>query len=109
MNNEGINEYIADAIMGRPHGFLVEGKRFYLYPATLGRMFFTAELIKSLGVNEQMLRLNTSVALMQVAREKKGDCVWIITYCTCRTKKEIFDTELTQKRWQFLVNSLDFD
>lgn len=44
---------IADTIIEKPIGFIVDEQHFYIYPVTLGKTYILARLLKSLETNEK--------------------------------------------------------
>ena len=64
---------IADVIIGRPHGFVVGRKHFYLYPITLAKMFLLKRQIDALDINEKLLKTkeNTRKALYDIKAIEK--------------------------------------
>lgn len=101
-----IEQYIADAIMGRPYGFSVKDKHFYLYPLTLGKMCLLQRQIEKLEINQKNMQIDVSLEALRLAKEKKDDCLTIICYHTCKTPDELFDTLLVSDRKQFFEKEL---
>lgn len=84
--------------MERPYGFSVGEKHFFLYPVTLGKMFLLQRLIASLEVNTKNMQADVSAEALRLVNSKKGECLTIIVYHTCKTPEEIFDSELVAER-----------
>lgn len=103
---DDIEQYISDAIMEKPYGFTVEGERFYLYPATLGKMYLMNRVINQMGINQSNLRLNISMEALRLVEEKKDLCVSLIAYYTCSSKKEVDDYDLIEKRIELFKKEL---
>lgn len=97
-NDKEIESYLADTIMERPYGFSVGEQHFFLYPVTLGKMYLLQRQMENLDINEKSLRMNVSLEVLRLAREKKDECLTIICYHTCKTKDEVFDAMLMAER-----------
>lgn len=106
---ERIELEIADAIMGRPYGFAVEDRHFYLYPVTLGKMFLLQRQIEELGINEINLSFNVSLEALRLVRDSRDTCLSILTYHTCKTKEEVFDDVANEEKKTFLDKGLTDD
>lgn len=106
---DDIDQYIADSLIGKPYGFSVGKEHFYLYPVTLGKMFLERRLIQALEVNSKYLKTNVSAEAIRLARTKKDVCLTIITYHTCKTKDEVFNTELVSKRKALFGKELSYE
>lgn len=98
---------ITDVLLERPHGFYVGDHLFYLFPVSLGKMLLTQEIYKRLGINETAIKVNATVEALRVAKEKREDLLLLISYHTCRTKKEIYNTTLIDERVQYFSKELD--
>lgn len=93
-----IEQYLSDAIMGRPQGFSIGERHFSLYPLTLGKMQILQRQIESLDINQQTLQENVSVEALRLAEEKQDVCLTIIAYHTCKNADEVFDNILVSER-----------
>ena len=83
---------LADVIIGRPHGFTVGRKHFYLYPVTLAKMFLLKRLMEDLGINEDQLRQNPFLEALRLVRDSRETCCRIMAYHTApNTRKDLFD------------------
>jgi len=60
MDKEGkiIEMDIADTIMERPYEFHIGEMQFYLYPATLGKIYLLSRLTENLEINKDFLSIN---------------------------------------------------
>lgn len=89
MSKERFDETdIADAIMGVPRAsFEVEGKRYNLYPLTLGKALYLARFYRDLGLNAtQMKSDNVSAYLMAAFSHKETACRIIAIHCANRAE-----------------------
>ena len=91
-------QYIADAVMGRPYGFSVKDRHFYLYPVTLGKMYLMQRLVESIGINSRNVQTDLSLEALRLAKEKRDECLTMICYHTCRTAEELFDAPEVEER-----------
>ena len=108
-NNKTIEEYFADAVMGRPYGFYVENRHFFLYPVTLGKMYLLQRHIERMEINEQHLSDNLSLEAIRLAKTKREECISLLTYHTCKTKEEVFDTTSNEEKKNFFEKELSED
>jgi len=93
-----INMDIADAIIERPQPFEVDGIRFFLYPPTLGHTIIIERHVSALNINMEELRTDPYKTALRACIKQPGQVSRIVVLHTCRTKKEIFDDELIEKR-----------
>lgn len=105
--NKDLEKDLADAIIDRPYGFTCGNRHFYLYPVTLGKMFLLGRLIKSLGINEDILKTNPYLEAIRLVKEHREQVIRIITYHTIRTKAKIFDYEYVEARNKYLSEHCD--
>ena len=106
MEKKNIDYEIEDMIMGRPHGFSVEGERFFLYPLSLGKLYLLQRLYEQLEINTQYLQLDISYEAIRLAKLKRSACIQIIAYSSCKDKEEVFDTTNNRLKIQFLDKNL---
>jgi len=102
-------EDVADAIIERPHGFSVEGRHFYLYPATLGKIYLLQRLVRSLEIDHEIMRLNPYLEALRLVETKREDCCLLLTYQTLKSKSEMFDNIKIKIRRDFFVKHLAND
>lgn len=84
MSKERFDETdIADAIMGVPRAsFEVEGKRYSLYPLTLGKALYLARFYRDLELNAAMMKEDkVSAYLMAAFSHKETACRIIAIHC----------------------------
>lgn len=104
---KAIEADIADTIMERPQGFLVSGRRFYLYPATLGKSYLVFRLVGSLGIDTGIAKANSYMEALRLCHEKKGTVCRILAYHTINRKEELFDADTVKDRCDFFARELD--
>lgn len=93
-----IERYYTDAIMERPYSFSVDGIRFNIYPATLGKSLLIQRLIEGLGIKQESLTANATAEVLRVVRKNRDTCLRVIAYTTCGSKEELFDVDYIQYR-----------
>lgn len=89
---------IADAIIERPQPFEVDGVRFFIYPPTLGATIMIERNISALGFDAQEAEENPYKEALRACVESPDASARVIAMHTCRTKRELFDDELIEKR-----------
>lgn len=104
-NNELVHS-IEDVAMGRPHCFSVDNKPFFLYPITYGKILLCKRLIDNIGINQDNLKTNIYMEVIRLVKEKRDECLTIITYHTCKDKDEVLDSFFVLNRKKFLDNHL---
>ncbi len=61
-------------------------------------MFLLQRQLEGLGINPKNLETEASLECLRLAKEKRKECLTIITYHTCKTQEEIFDANLVAER-----------
>lgn len=98
-----------DILIGRPTGFSVVGKHFFLYPASLGKTLLCSRLIASLEIDMQAMLGNMHLEALRIAKKQRATCIELIAYATLQTKSEVFNYELVERRKKFFDKELDWD
>lgn len=102
-----IDEKIVDVITEVPYAFKIDDRQFYLYPQSLGKMYICSRIIESLGLNYNIIKLNPSLEALRIVEQKKSSVISLIVNNTCKTKDELFDSEIVEKRSTFFEAKLD--
>lgn len=102
-----IDMNIADTIIGRPHGFKVNQRQFYLYPATLGKTYLISRLVGCLDINSDIIKANPYMEALRLCQEKKEVVCRILSYHTINKKGKLFDCDFVQERCDFFFRKLD--
>lgn len=105
--NRMIDMDIADIVMEKPYGFSVAGRRFYLYPTTLGKNYLIGRLICDLGFDEIRLAMSEHAEVLRIAQQKPKELCRILAYHTFNTKKELFDERQINARTDFFASHID--
>lgn len=104
----GKGQDIATILADVPVTFRIgESRRFFLYPQTLGRMYLTADLYESLGINKENLKLNPYLEALRLAKEKKRECCMLIAYHTFFSKREMLSPDKIERRTAMLMSIAD--
>lgn len=99
---------LADVIIGRPHGFTVGRKHFYLYPVTLAKIFLLKRQNDELGINEAVLKANPFLEAMRLVRTERKKCCAIIAYHTApNTYKDLFNHRAMVIRRNYFEAEID--
>ncbi len=101
--------YIADALMRRPYGFVVNGQRMFLYPVTLGKMYLLQRYIEQLDINMENLQRDVSLEALRLVNAKKDICLSIISFHTFDTQWELFDMSIILERKALLDKELSVE
>ena len=101
-----IEQFIADALIGRPYPFSVEERNFALYPVTLGKVFLTQRMIEGMEINNTVLNSDVSLEALRLAKEKREECLTLIYYHTCKTKDEVFDAVRLKDTTEFFDKNM---
>lgn len=105
--DKSIENGLADIIMERPYGFKVGGRRFFLYPMTLGKSFLLSRLIDGLEINKKLLGSNPYMEALRLCSVDKEKSTRIIVYNTILRKRDLFNDELVDGRIRFFMDTLD--
>ena len=100
---------IADTIIEKPIGFIVDEQHFYIYPVTLGKTYILARLLKSLETNEEGLVSNPYMEALRLCTGKKDVVCRILAYHTFNRKEELFDNVQIDDRVNLFVDKLDLE
>ena len=101
---------LADVVIGRPYGFTVGRKHFYLYPVTLAKMFLLKRQIESLEIDHSILRINPFLEAMRLVKADKETCCTILAYHTApNTYKDLYDHRAITIRKNYFTKELDDD
>lgn len=105
--NKELDMYLSDALMERPYAFSAGAFRFYLYPVTFGKMQLLQRQMENLDIDMDQLQKDVSIEALRLAKEKRDECLTVITYHTCKTKDELFDITLVNERKSIFDKEMD--
>lgn len=105
-----IDYNIEDVVIGRPYGFSVGHKYFYLYPVTLAKMYLLKRQIDSLGVNDFILLKNPYAEVLRLVKTHRETCCQIIAYHSApNTYKDLYDRRSIVIRKNYFNKELNDD
>lgn len=64
-----------------------------LYPPTLGKIFLTAPILESIGVNKENVSINPLLELLRLAKDKREICCRLVAYHITDEKSDLLDTK----------------
>lgn len=89
---------IADTLLERPICFTVRKKVLYLYPLSLGKVYFITPFLEEINIQPTAgLEEFSSFLLLYVAKMKRESCLRLIAYCTLKGDS-CLDEELVRSR-----------
>ena len=99
---------ITDAIMEKPTVFRVEGRVFYIYPMTLGKMLFIQRIMEGMALDVKKGRMD--VEILRVVKENRDACCDLIAYMTARNEYyAVFDQDAFEDRRGLISRQDDGD
>ena len=102
-----VEDSIEDVIIGRPNGFSVGRKHFYLYPVTFAKMFLLKRLVQNLGLDQELLKMNPYLEAIRLAKTNRQTCCQILAYHTSpNTYKDLFDQRAYNQRYNYFTKEL---
>lgn len=102
-----IGNIITSVLTDMPVGFKVRQDQFFLFPQTLGKIYLTSQLVESLCVDREFLKVEPFIEAMRIAKEKKEEACRLIAYHTLKTKDEILSQEILSRRAEYFSTNLD--
>lgn len=107
MDKEQLEAIVTSVLIDQPVGIQVRQYHFNLYPKTLGKMYVTATLMKSLDIDKKMVAIDPFLEIMHIVSVKRDMCCRLLAYHTLQTKEEILDNSNVTARQELLVKILD--
>lgn len=98
---------IADTLIERPIGFSVGNRSYFIYPATLGKTYLLARLLKSLEADEKVIATNPYLEALRLSQTKKEIVCRILAYHTFNREDDVFDNAKIEQRAKMFENNLD--
>lgn len=107
---EDIEKDINDAIIGRPYWFEVGGKRYALYPATLGKTLLMRGIVERLELHiDKDFSLSPYTEVLRAVEEKRDDVTRIVAIHSLRKGHEVMDPYIVQNRMDEFAKLEDED
>lgn len=95
---DNIQGLVYNAICEQPKYFEIEGKKFCIYPHTLGKLFMIDIIKDRLNINEANFEKEPLAELFLACCNHREDVLRIISIATFDKKKDVLDTELIASR-----------
>ena len=99
---QSIDALVIDSILEKPIAFTIEVDRhlryFYVYPPSLGVSFLSADLLKQLQIDKQLLAANQQLELFRLCTEQKELVRRIIALHTFQRRSDAIKEERVQER-----------
>ena len=106
-DKELIEMNIADTIIERQIGFSVGKRNFFIYPATLGKTYLLARLLKSLEANDRVIATNPYLEAIRLSETKKETVCRILAYHSFNSKSDILNNIKVEQRAKIFEKNLD--
>jgi hypothetical protein len=97
---------VTDVLMERPHEFLIEEHRFYLYPMTLGVSLLVGRCISTLSPDMAGFADNPVAEVDRLVKERPDVACRILAYCTAKNREEVLDEESMSQRQEYFAEKL---
>lgn len=101
-----IEQNLIDTILERPYGFKINGKSFFLYQPSMGKVFLTLRILEDSGISEQQISENPYKTALEYVEKHTDDACRILSYHTTNNKSIIFDNDKIEKKMQFFKKNL---
>lgn len=107
--NKEVTSIITKVLTDQSVEFDVQRRRYRLYPSSLGKVFLTAPLIESLGINKENVTAVPFLEILRIVQQHRDACCRIIAYHTLRGKQEVLNLKAVKAQEQRIANSFDDD
>ena len=85
-----VEAQFADILMEAPHAFTAGGVSYFLYPLSLGKLMLIQRVLRSLGMDGEVIAQWPIVEVIKTVATHREDCLQLIAYVTAKTKEECF-------------------
>lgn len=106
---DNISETIRKVLTDQVVSFTVKDTLYNIYPQTLGKMYLTAPLIESLGIDKQALSTNPFEEILRVVMQHKEECALLIAYHTIKEKEALISTDIPTRLKKKILQDCDND
>jgi hypothetical protein len=96
-----------DILLERRNEFEVGGRRFTLYPPSLGVMMMMKGAIAALGLDAGLIAEDIPVALLAAVEKDRMQCCRIIALATCCGRKEAMRAAVIEDRAEYFSSNLE--
>lgn len=107
VNETKIGTSIAVVLTDTPLGIQVGRKHMYLFPQTLGKIYLTSWLIETLEIDRENLKISPLIEALRIVSLHRKECCRIIAYHTLKTKEEVLNARIINKREDYIFNNCD--
>lgn len=83
-----------DVILDKPLGFKLKRKQYYIYPSTLGKKMLDARILEKMDIRG----INIYQGVLFLVLTQRENCIRIIATHTLKTKEEVLNAEIVNKR-----------
>lgn len=106
-----VEQLVVESILERPITFALDDDKgklryFYVYPPSLGISFLSADLLKKLQIDHQLLKVNQQIEMFRLCTEQREDVLRLITIHTFQRRSDAIREEKVKERMKEL-QSLD--
>lgn len=103
-----IDDLVIESILEKPITFTLEmgggkARYYYVYPPSLGISFLSADLLKGLHFDNQLLEYNQQYEMLRLCTEQRGLVMRIIAIHTFQRRSDAIKEEKVQER----INELE--
>ena len=102
MDTRYIEEKLSNTMLDRPITFELHNRFFYVYPQSLGKTLLVARMLNNIGMNKELLTINSQLAMLTLVEEKKRDVCRLIALLVARTKEEIFSETFIRQTAKYI-------
>ena len=95
-----------DILIERCNEFEVGGKRFKLYPPSIGVTMMTKGAMERLQLNDELVAVNPMAAFLEAAQRDPRQCCRIIALATCSNKEEAMSSAHIDRKTRHFVKNL---
>ena len=96
-----------DILIERRNEFEVGGKRYVLYPPSIGVAMMTKGAVERLNLDSQLVERNPMGAFLEAARRDPNQCCRIIALATCANKDEAMSAAHIDRKTRHFVKTLN--
>ena len=92
---------VADAVTEKPIEFVVERRKFKIYPPTIGKMQILSKYFLMLDIDEARLEEEPQLEAMRICESKSDVVVELMATATFKAKEDLLNREKIVERMEF--------
>ena len=92
---------VADAVTEKPIEFVVERRKFKIYPPTIGKMQILSKYFLMLDIDEARLEEEPQLEAMRICESKSDVVVELMATATFKAKEDLLNREKIEERMEF--------